>query len=336
MEKARHQRIVDLGRAQVPNQTIATIVGVHPRTVQRILAHFEDRGVIGRPPRGPPTNKKKTDDFMARLKELIEADPTKSMRSLASDLGCSAATIHSTVRELGMKSYVRRRRQLLTGAMKEKRLDRSKKLITWLKHHGSTVRIFSDKKIWTVDQARNSRNDRFLAFSVDKVPPIHQTKFPAGAMMLGVIASDGKRLPPIWFPKGTKVGTREYLDIMETKVKPWLEETYPRGNYVWQQDGAPSHTSKETQKWLVENLAASWEKTLWPPSSPDLNPLDYGIWGAVESKVGKVPYPSVEALKAAVDQEWEAMSEDFIQRVCAGFRRRLELCVEAKGSHFEK
>ena len=72
-----------------------------------------------------------------------------------------------------------------------------------------------------------------------------------------------------------------------------------------------------------------------PGPSPDLNPLDFGIWGALEAKVGRVPYQSVEAMKAAVNQEWANMSDDFVQRVCAAFRPRIEKCIEANGSHFE-
>ncbi|QQP40167.1 Uncharacterized protein FKW44_014133 [Caligus rogercresseyi] len=54
--------------------------------------------------------------------------------------------------------------------------------------------------------------------------------------MLVVVASDGKSMPPFWFPAGLKVGTNEYLDVLKTVVKPWLDSTYPEGNYVFQQD----------------------------------------------------------------------------------------------------
>jgi hypothetical protein len=41
------------------------------------------------------------------------------------------------------------------------------------------------------------------------------------------------------------------------------------------------------------------------------------------------------ALKAAVDEAWAAMSEDFISKVCRSFRPRLEAMIEADGGHFE-
>ena len=122
---------------------------------------------------------------------------------------------------------------------------------------------------------------------------------------------------------------------MKTVVKPWLDQEYPEGNYVWQQDSAPGHKAKTTQKWCEENLAEFWPWTMWPPSSPDCNPLDYGIWGAVERKACATPHPNVNSLKAAVEEEWSIMTEDFIVKTCKAFRPRIEAMIKAEGNHFE-
>ena len=65
-------------------------------------------------------------------------------------------------------------------------------------------------------------------------------------------------------------------------MKPWLEAMYPAGKYQFQQDSAPAHGAKTTQAWMKNNFSAIWEKEIWPPSSPGLNPLDYGIWGYLD------------------------------------------------------
>ena len=155
-------------------------------------------------------------------------------------------------------------------------------------------------------------------------------------MMLGVVASDGKRMPPFWFPKGLRVGAKEYLEVLQTVVKPWLDEQYPEGNYCWQQDSAPGHKAKVVQQWCQDNLADFWPANFWPPSSPDAAPLDYGIWGYVESKACATPHANVDALKSSVEKEWDAMPVDHVIKVCRAFRPRLEAMVEADGGHFEK
>ena len=123
---------------------------------------------------------------------------------------------------------------------------------------------------------------------------------------------------------------------MKTVVLPWLQANYPDGNYVFQQDLAPGHKARKTQKWCKDNLADFWPWGMWPPSSPDLNPLDYGVWGIVESKACATPHASVDVLKASVEKEWEGMEEEYLVRVCKAFRPRLEAMLEAEGGHFER
>jgi len=145
----------------------------------------------------------------------------------------------------------------------------------------------------------------------------------------------------VWFEKGAGIGTDQYLEALSTHVLPWLEARYgAKGDeggvpYCWQQDRAPPHTSNKAQKWCDEHFKAFWPKMLWPPSSPDANPLDFAIWGWLEARACSVPHTSVDALKAAVNTEWANMPADFIKRSCASFRPRLEAIVAAQGGHIE-
>ena len=56
------------------------------------------------------------------------------------------------------------------------------------------------------------------------------------------------------------------------------------GQYSWtlQQDGAPSHTAKNTINYLERENVLFIEPQMWPPNSPDLNPVDYAVWGALQ------------------------------------------------------
>ncbi|QQP39380.1 Uncharacterized protein FKW44_020251 [Caligus rogercresseyi] len=62
-------------------------------------------------------------------------------------------------------------------------------------------------------------------------------------------------MPPYWLPKGLQVGAKEYLEVIRDIAKPWMDATYPDGNYCWQQDGVPGHTAKSVQQLCQENLA---------------------------------------------------------------------------------
>ena len=70
-------------------------------------------------------------------------------------------------------------------------------------------------------------------------------------------------------------------------MQPWMDKIAAGRPYVFQQDSAPAHKAKTTQAWLFNNDSHHWSPDLWPPSSPDCNPLDYFLWGVIEPKTNK-------------------------------------------------
>ena len=74
---------------------------------------------------------------------------------------------------------------------------------------------------------------------------------------------------------------------------------------------------------------------MWPPYSPDLNPLDYSIWNAVTSKACAKPQKSAKALKTTVSRVWNSLDTAYVQRSCQNFRARLEKVIETNGSIIE-
>ena len=250
-------------------------------------------------------------------------------------------TISRAVKDVGMKSYVIRFRALVSSKAKTMRVERSEQLLDWLHIHPDTVVIFSDKKIFTVDGHRNRQNDRYVAASPKDVKPLFRTKNPQSAMCLGVVGSDGSAMPLHWFEKkpGKKgVDSEHYLEVMEQVVLPWIEATYGERDicYVWQQDGAPCHTSHATQDWCEDNLQDFFKKDEWPPSSPDLNPLDYAFWGYLLKCIGIIPYPNLETMKKCVDDAWESLEAGYIQKTCAAFPKKMRQVIAASGGIIEK
>ena len=51
--------------------------------------------------------------------------------------------------------------------------------------------------------------------------------------------------------------------------------------------------------------------SLWPPSSPNHNPINYTIWGILQNK-NATYYSNIGLLKTAIEEEWNNMSEEFI------------------------
>ena len=59
----------------------------------------------------------------------------------------------------------------------------------------------------------------------------------------------------------------------------------PQKNYVLQQDGAPSHTSRASHDYLAENTNQFIKQDEWPPQSADCNPMDYATWDMLSESV---------------------------------------------------
>ena len=204
--------------------------------------------------------------------------------------------------------------------MKQKRLERGKRLLNDLKNHGNRIVVFSDEKTFTVDPVVNKQNDCIVSFGQDtsELRNVSTTKHPASVMMLGVVASNGEKMPPVWFPRGYRLTAAAYKDVLVTKILPWVRKITRNENYVFQQDGTHTHTVKIVQEWLGSNMNF-WPKDFWPPQSPDLNPLDYSVWTHIESKACKVRHSRVEELKSFVNRSWASMRKDFIRKVFKGF-----------------
>ena len=150
-------------------------------------------------------------------------------------------------------------------------------------------------------------------------------------MVLGVLSSEGHVMPPHFFEAGLKVNTDVYLDVLANVVKPWMDGVAGGRPYTFQQDGAPAHTSKRAQDWLKENVPWMWPKEMWPPNSPDLNPLDYFFRSVIEEDSNRVPPSNINFLTRPIERAFEDVDKGAVKRACASFRGRLERCVANSG-----
>ncbi len=197
--------------------------------------------------------------------------------------------------------------------------------------------VFTNEKLFTVQAAQNNR---ILSKNIRDVPvgqkSILRRQGPAAVMVWVTVTSDGKKAPLIFIPEGVKVNKDIYLNMMKSDVLSWLQSTYPGAPYLFQQNGAPSHTGKVVQEWSKQNFSRFWDKELWPPSSPDMNPMDFSIWSVLESRACSKNHANVEALKTSLTSHWAKISEDEVRAAFASFKHRVRLIVQAKGGHVER
>jgi len=107
--------------------------------------------------------------------------------------------------------------------------------------------------------------------------------------------------------------------------------------------------SNRTAPWLIEHATikkcrvAFLERetpdfippTMWPPNSPDLNPVDYSIWSVLQEKVYHSRIIDLEELKTRLIDEWAQLDQSIVDAAIGQWRCRLHACVRACGAYFE-
>ena len=227
--------------------------------------------VVEQMPKAEDTARKtRTKEFIEKVQAIIDETPQRPIQQIARDLGFSHTTVNACVKEdLKYRSYRRQTSQILTEKTKNLRVIKSVRLLNQLKHpkKPNMLWFFSDEKNFYQDQVHNSQNHHWIAMNNRNMLRVMKTKFPATIMVFGVLSSEGHIMPPLIL----KVKTKVYLDVLKSVVIPWCNQVADPGcgSRTWHRP-----TSKETQAWLQECYDFV-PFSHWPPSSPDLNPLDY-------------------------------------------------------------
>ena len=151
----------------------------------------------------------------------------------------------------------------------------------------------------------------------------------------GVVSSEGHIMPPHIFEVGLKVNTKVYLDFQKRVVIPWCNQVAGGRPWVWQQDSAPAHKSKETQAWLQKECYDLAPFSHWPTSSLDLNLLDYFIWSYVENITNMTSYDTKASLMLAIRRVFAEFPSAIGVKACSQFRIRIEAVIEAEGGYSE-
>jgi len=76
-------------------------------------------------------------------------------------------------------------------------------------------------------------------------------------------------------------------------------------------------------------------KGLWPPRSPDLTPPDYFLWGYLKGRVYQNKPRTIDALKANITEDIQAVTADVLARTFQNMARRIQSCLDANVGHFQ-
>ena len=267
----------------------------------------------------------------------------ESPRVIAQRLGISKASVYRIIKvDLDLTLFHRVKGQKLTEVDHQKRVVRSKRMKRYFTRVNLYKTFFSDESIFTVEGRYNAHNDVLYAREKRKSDigetRLHHDKsqFPKSVMVSGAVSKLGKTSLYL-IEQGVRVDSEYYCSSLLSQLIPDMT-ALSGGDFIFQQDGARSHTSKLTLRYLDDHLPDSAELLLpedWPPHSPDLNPLDYSIWSSLARKVYKVKIRDIDHLCERLGEAWDEITQDEIDRVINSFPKRLTACINANGTRFE-
>ena len=108
---------------------------------------------------------------------------------------------------------------------------------------------------------------------------------------------------------------------------------------IFQQDGAPPHFARDVRQYLDSQFPQRWigrgGPIRWALRSPDLTPLDFFLWDHLKNIIYQTPIKNLNELKMRIQNEVKSISKDTLCNVFENISKRMELCIEMEGNHFE-
>ena len=73
----------------------------------------------------------------------------------------------------------------------------------------------------------------------------------------------------------------------------------------------------------------------WAPHSPDLNPLDFHLWGFLKDQICGRTFQSLQELREVIIRHVREIPQDQCENVLNNFVQRIKMCLDRNGGHLE-
>ena len=102
--------------------------------------------------------------------------------------------------------------------------------------------------------------------------------------------------------------------------------------WVLQQDNDPTHKAAlpVVEEWNAQHASSVSLLKNWPPSSPDLSPIE-NFWGYLSKKMDAKGCETFEEYQAALHLEAKATPQRVFINLVGSMRKRLADCIKKEG-----
>ena len=248
-----------------------------------------------------------------------------SYHKIARDLRISLTSAQRISKDdLKPKSYKIKVQPKISEDQKAKRFKFANWIPTNFRQEDTSRFLFSDEKMFDIDGVYNSQNERIWAPSradADAKGAIKQIqKFP-WKMMVWLGACSKRVSPLVIFDEGTVDDERYIQEVLPVILK--FGNDMFGDNWTFQQDGGRPHIHQKTEDWCRTDFSCLIDKDHWPPNRPDINPLDYCIWGEFARTINWHLVTSKTALINELKRAVKKIRPEVVFESCSSSTNRL-------------
>lgn len=247
----------------------------------------------------------------------------------------TTSTIRKEMGALGYQAYVRPRKSLMPESAQKRRLKRAQDQVGKDEYKST---LFSDECHIELNGIQRRRFQ--WRKSRDQVVPIEKGRSKLVVKIWAAISYTGRTALHFYDTMNSKT----YCEILTTSVasKAQMRRLFPNGGkWIFQQDGASSHSAKATTAWLEKKKinfmsCGRAKNAVWPSYSPDLNPIEH-LWSILKDIVNRqhleTKIKTLDELKTCVTRAWNSISQSVIQRCFDSLPSRYQKVIDANGGH---
>lgn len=317
------------------------------KTILQLVKKFETHGTILNRHIGNSGRKKtaRSEENIATVRESVLRSPKKSLRRRSQELNLSVTAVYRILRsDLKCYPYCIQIKQTLTESDKLLRVQMCEWLIGKMEDDNEWIDNvwFSDEAHFQLNGVVNSHNARYWGTENPHEvtqKPLHSKRCTAWC----ALSSKGI-VGPYWFEdeegKAETINQANYRDVVKRFCASLRRRRGIVFNTQWfQQDGATPHTAYETRAFLTQkfgNRVISLKtEHVWAPHSPDLNPLDFFLWGYCKDNVYRNNPSEIGPLKREIETFIKKITVDTCKAVIHNFAVRVRECMLRSGAHME-
>lgn len=271
----------------------------------------------------------------------FNANSTASLREAERDLGLCKSSIHKILLKNKWHPFKYTQVQHLRDTDPERRVAFCEWMLTKIEENQN----FTKNIIWT-DEAKfmknglyNRHNSHF--WSEENPHVVRESNF-QDLWKFNVFCGI-KNDSVIWYHfYNENLNGERYVEILNNVVGPVVRNMPEREALTafYQMDGAPPHNTRIVGETLDQMFEDRWIANngpfLWPPRSPDLNPLDFFVWGYIKNKVYSDPVTTKDNMIDRIRRAFQSITPEMIKKATqSNLMKRIQKCLEVNGNVFE-